>query len=74
MTEKDLPQGFFPDAGTVPTAYVMSPHIKRRYRIGGQILEWSGPIRAVVSPVYVNVEHQFLGSCPSLTETESLAA
>jgi glyceraldehyde-3-phosphate dehydrogenase (NADP+) len=52
----------------------MPPRRERRYRIGGQLLEWPGPIRAVVSPVYANWERQFPGSCPSLTETESLAA
>jgi len=74
MTEHDLPQGFSPEAGTVPTTCDMSPRTERRYLIGGQLLEWSGPVQTVVSPVYVNGKQHFLGSCPSLTETESLAA
>lgn len=74
MADNDLSQGFSPEAGTVPANCDMTPCIERRYLIGGQLRKWSGPVQTVVSPVFVNGEQQFRGSCPALTEAESQAA
>jgi glyceraldehyde-3-phosphate dehydrogenase (NADP+) len=74
MVEYTLPQDFSPDTGIIPAECEISPVIERRYLVGGQLREWSGPVQNVFSPVYVNGEQKFLGSCPALTEIESAAA
>jgi len=74
MAECILPQNFSPDAGAIPSECAVAPLVERRYLIGGELREWSGPMQTVVSPVFVNGEPQVLGSCPALTEAESLAA
>jgi glyceraldehyde-3-phosphate dehydrogenase (NADP+) len=74
MAAHALPHDFSPDAGTVPPDCDMSTVTERRYLIGGELREWSGPVQTVVSPVYVGGEPKVLGSCPTLTETEALAA
>ena len=74
MSQPRLPQGFSPDAGDVPAACALSPLEERRYLIGGKLLSWPGPMQTVTSPIYVGNAPAVLGSCPELTEAESLAA
>ena len=65
---------FTPDVDSIPEECAISRRDERRYLIGGELREWTGPMRTVVSPLYVDGEQRVLGSCPELTETESLAA
>jgi glyceraldehyde-3-phosphate dehydrogenase (NADP+) len=74
MSQHALPQGFSPDAGTVPPECALSPLEERRYLIGGKLLSWAGPLQTVTSPIYVDNKPAVLGLCPNLTEAQSLAA
>ena len=66
-----------PDAIPV-TARLDAPVEQTEYLIGGEIRRWSGPRRAVFSPVCLEgaggIQQAFLGSYPSLTAKESLQA
>lgn len=76
MTEANIQPGadFSPDVDNIPEDCVLEPLHERRYLIGGHLLEWNGPVHTVHSPLYVNGEQRVIGSCPELTEAESLAA
>ena len=74
MVQPSIPDNFSPDGGMVPPECVMAPRIEQRYLLGGELREWTGAVQTVHSPVYVDGQPRFLGSCPALTETESLAA
>ena len=75
MPDTNLPgANFSPDVDNIPDDCALERLDERRYLIGGKLLEWNGPMRTVTSPLYVNGEQRVIGSCPELTEAESLAA
>ena len=72
MLTTTLPGQISPDALDIP-ADCRQPRLdERRYLVGGELREWNGPTREVVSPLYVDGEPYVIGSCPALTEAESL--
>lgn len=74
MLTTTLPGQISPDALDIP-ADCRQPRLdERRYLVGGELREWNGPTREVVSPLYVDGEPYVIGSCPALTEAESLEA
>ena len=75
MTDTNQPgANFSPDVDNIPDDCALERLDERRYLIGGKLLEWNGAMRTVTSPLYVNGEQRVIGSCPELTEAESLAA
>ncbi|MDR1396180.1 MAG: aldehyde dehydrogenase family protein [Desulfarculales bacterium] len=74
MTEQFYDSGFSPEAGSVPDECALPWIDERRYLIGGELRQWRGPLETVLSPLYVDGKQREIGVCPSLTETESLAA
>lgn len=69
----------FPTADAVP-AEVKAPHVRARVLIDGEIREWSGPCREVISPLYLrpsaDAEPQptVLGSSPAVSSEVALEA
>jgi glyceraldehyde-3-phosphate dehydrogenase (NADP+) len=69
----------FPTADAVP-AEVKPPHVRARVLIDGEIREWSGPCREVISPLYLrpsaDAEPQptVLGSSPAVSAEVALEA
>jgi glyceraldehyde-3-phosphate dehydrogenase (NADP+) len=69
----------FPTPGRIPPAYRLGDAVEqRRYLLGGELRTWEGPLRAVLSPLRVQVgstlRRRRLGTYPLLTGEESLAA
>lgn len=69
----------FPTADEVP-AEAQPPHVTARVLIDGEIREWSGPCREVISPLYLRLrpgaepEPRMLGRSPSVSAEVALSA
>ncbi|SDF16577.1 glyceraldehyde-3-phosphate dehydrogenase (NADP+) [Desulfovibrio legallii] len=74
MVMTALPDQCSPDARDIPEGCRQPRLDERRYLIGGELREWRGPVQEVLSPLYVDGEPYAIGSCPVLTEAESLEA
>ncbi len=70
----------FPALTEIPEAFRPgSPLHQQEYLVGGELVNWSGPLNEVFSPVSVkqedgSIKQHLLGSTPLLTSKESLAA
>ncbi|MBL8953836.1 MAG: NADP-dependent glyceraldehyde-3-phosphate dehydrogenase [Myxococcaceae bacterium] len=69
-----------PTEAEIPEAFRLgAPLHQREYLVGGELVQWEGPVNEVVSPVSVKdsdgvVRQRVLGSTPLLTTKESLLA
>jgi len=69
----------FPAQGDIPSAYALpEPVVQETILIGGELRPWTGPMRTVISPVYLRrgeaLEPCEIGRFPEATVAESLAA
>jgi|WetSurMetagenome_2_1015567.scaffolds.fasta_scaffold00036_3 glyceraldehyde-3-phosphate dehydrogenase (NADP+) len=76
MTE-ELFTSIFPSGDMVPEKYrIASPIAQRQYLCDGEIREWSGPQRDVLSPICEAIDdavlQKVIGSFPLLTEEQAM--
>lgn len=69
----------FPSETSIPESYKISKPIEQReYLVNGELLNWTGPLNPVLSPVFVKegdgYTQKVIGSTPLLTSKESLDA
>ncbi len=79
MTLEERIQSIFPDDAGIPADLRLDePVISDTYLIDGEMRQWSGPMRDVVSPVCADAPEgprpRLLGRYPLMTEKESLEA
>lgn len=72
-------KNFFPEATNIPQeAALEAPFHVDHYLMGGEIVQWSGPVQQVYSPIHVRkgdaLTPQHIGSYPLIGEQEALDA
>lgn len=72
-------KSIFPGEDNIPDEFrLKNPVFQREYLVNGKLRVWSGAMREVLSPVWINMpdglSQKLVGSHPLLTESEALAA
>jgi glyceraldehyde-3-phosphate dehydrogenase (NADP+) len=67
--------GLFPQAGTIPSTFVIKRLDQREYLANGEIKKWEGPVQEVFSPVCAvkdgKTDRMNIGSFPLLSQEEA---
>lgn len=79
MTQAERIAALFPPEDLIPAQFRLdAPLLQDRYLVGGALKKWEGPLRDVLSPLYVatptGMEPKLVGRIPLLSATDALEA